>query len=272
MLCTAFLGFLIGSCLKTSSQLWQCHSEEGNCFKPPAKYINKAGKQLLAKQSGRKNQLRLALVAAFLSIFAVYAPLISQASAAPTVSLSISRIGPGYSWGSDMGGEFTVTATVSKDVVRVEFYLNGTLQCNDTTAPFSWTSDSNSYPLGHYNITAIVYDSSGNQGVAAIKENFVSSTGPAWLVIVILVTAFLAIPILLAYFLSKHPHFGSEKTKCPKCGYVFKRQIRNPTKLIAPENFVSSCPKCGKIFWAKAVEDTADGHRIESQPSNSSSD
>lgn len=52
-------------------------------------------------------------------------------------------------FGSGISGTFLVNAQVSSDVVRVEFYLNGGLQANDTHAPFNWILETINFPLGN---------------------------------------------------------------------------------------------------------------------------
>jgi hypothetical protein len=167
----------------------------------------------------------------------------SQASAQPTISLSIDRIGPGYNLGSDMMGDFEVTAHVSSDVVHVDFYLNGTLQRTVSAAPFSWNSNTNDYPLGHYEIKAVAYDLSGDQANAILNQNFVDSTNGNITLIAVVLISIIAIGIF-AWL-----HFkGGNFVKCPKCDHVFRHTgfgigIHLSTALF------NKCPNCGKIFW-----------------------
>lgn len=134
--------------------------------------------------------------------FLACSSFISQTSANPTISLSINRIA-GYQAGSDISGTFVVSAKVSSDVIRVEFYLNGTLQANDTTPPFNWTSETNNYPLGHYNITALAYNSSGQQAAALLNVSFVSVFIGPILAITTVILIFIAAPILIAWYVTR---------------------------------------------------------------------
>ena len=61
----------------------------------------------------------------------------------------------------------TLVATASDNigVVKVEFYVNGTLQCTDTTAPYTcvWTVGN---AIKTYLLQAKAYDAAGNVGVS----------------------------------------------------------------------------------------------------------
>ncbi|MBU5613512.1 Ig-like domain-containing protein [Geomonas azotofigens] len=82
---------------------------------------------------------------------------------APSVALSTPANG------ATVTGVTTVTADASDDVgvSRVEFYLNGVLQGNDGTAPYSYTWDSSTLARGSYTWTAKAYDAAGNQQQSA---------------------------------------------------------------------------------------------------------
>jgi hypothetical protein len=58
------------------------------------------------------------------------------------------------------------TATDNIGVTRVEFYVNNSLTCTDTTTPFScaWTVPN---AKGVYNLQARGYDAAGNVGTSS---------------------------------------------------------------------------------------------------------
>jgi uncharacterized C2H2 Zn-finger protein len=218
----------------------------------------------LPKKLKITNKLTAKILAAFLLISMLTLVFITKVSAEPTISLSINRIGPGANIGSDMNGMFTVSAQVSSDVARVEFYLNGTLQANDTTAPFSWTADSNDYPLGSYNITGVAFDSTGHQAVYSFNENFIEM--PMWTIIpliVLLIVIFLGLPIFYIWYSRK----GYDTTKCPKCGYDYAQKILFVH--IGPSN-LKRCPNCGKFFFRGKPYNPSDND--DSPPPDSPSD
>jgi hypothetical protein len=158
---------------------------------------------LLIKPRLPRSQLKAAFALMVLLTFLGYSLSASQVSAQPTISLSINKIG-GYQLGSDISGDVIVSAKVSSDVSRVEFYLNGTLKYNDTrTAPFNWTFKTDNYPLGHYNITAVAYDSSGHQASVPLYGNFVSVLIGPIAAIATIVAIFIIAPLLIAWYYSK---------------------------------------------------------------------
>lgn len=178
--------------------------------------------------------------------------LVAQVWAHPTVGLSINKI-EGYNLGSDINGQFTVDAKVSSDVVRVEFYLNGTLQQTDTSSPFSWTFNTNNYPLGQANITAVAYDSTGQQATAVLSQNFVKT--PTWSIILPILVAVFSVIGVISYVWYVRRNSKSKLVKCPNCGYVY-----TPASIslvhIGPSK-LRKCPKCGKMFFGENLEKTS---------------
>lgn len=158
----------------------------------------------MAKKLRRTTQLRVATALLVLLAFSAGCILIPAASAQPTIKLSMNKIA-GYQFGSGMSGTFAVSAKVSATVVRVEFYLNGTLVNNATAAPFGWRSNTNMYPAGHYNITAVAYDSSGQQATAMLHENFVSVPILVYIVLLaaILFGVFVVVPMVIVWYIDR---------------------------------------------------------------------
>jgi hypothetical protein len=165
--------------------------------------------------------------------------LMANVSAEPTITLSFNRDN-GYSNGADINGLFTARATVSSDVVRVEFYLNGTLQSN-TTSPYSWSFDTTAYPLGTYTIRAVAYDTNGAQTVAERTVNFVET--PSWISYLPFIIILLVVPIVILSVLSLRKRNNS--SACPKCG--------NNAPQILPVNLgalhLKRCSNCGKLYF-----------------------
>lgn len=65
----------------------------------------------------------------------------------------------------------TITATASDNVgvTRVEFLVNGTLQCTDTTAPYSCVLRFPAAPNRTYQLQARAFDAAGNSATASIQ-------------------------------------------------------------------------------------------------------
>lgn len=87
----------------------------------------------------------------------------------PTVSLTAP------SANAAVAGSVTITATASDDVgvARVEFYVDGVLECSDDTSPHacSWdTTGGGTHPCNGvhaHSLTARAYDAAGNEGASA---------------------------------------------------------------------------------------------------------
>ncbi len=94
------------------------------------------------------------------------------AAAAPTVTLSLYK-NNGYGMGNDMNGQWTLNAAVSQDVTRVEFYIDGHLVQNETSAPYSWYFDTINYTAGLHLFEAKAYTASGEAAIDQITRNFV---------------------------------------------------------------------------------------------------
>jgi hypothetical protein len=95
----------------------------------------------------------------------------SLAEAKPSIDLGFEK-NNGYGMGNDIGGLWTVTAHVSPEVEYVEFYLDGQLQLNDTSAPFSWQFDTSNYSPGAHAIKAVAYDSLDDTAFLQVERNF----------------------------------------------------------------------------------------------------
>jgi hypothetical protein len=97
------------------------------------------------------------------------------ALAQPTITISFYK-NDGYGVGNDIGGTWTVNAQTSADVVSVEFYLDGTLEMNDTSTPFAWQFKTPDYPTGPHIITATAFDDTGGSASAQVLKSFQSQS------------------------------------------------------------------------------------------------
>ena len=97
--------------------------------------------------------------------------LCSLVEAKPSIDLDFAKDN-GYGFGNDIGGLWTVSAHVSSEVAYVEFYLDGQLQRNDTSAPFSWQFDTVNYSSGSHAIKAVAYDALGESAFLQVERNF----------------------------------------------------------------------------------------------------
>jgi hypothetical protein len=108
----------------------------------------------------------------FLLLICIATSLIAfMVEAKPSIDLSFEK-NNGYGLGDSIGGLWTVNAVVSPEVQRVEFYLDGQLKQNDTSAPFSWQFDTSNYSPGSHAIKAVAYDSLGDTAFLQVERNF----------------------------------------------------------------------------------------------------
>jgi len=140
------------------------------------------------------------LVASIAIVFLLSASKISmvEADVQPTIELKLHKDFGYSSFGNDAQGNWSVRTTVSEDTVRVEFYLNDTLQYTDIQAPFTWSYYTDDYPLGLYTIKAIAYNSEGNTAVAQVQQNFVSQQDGFFIIIIISIAAPLVIITIIS--------------------------------------------------------------------------
>lgn len=96
---------------------------------------------------------------------------LESATALPSIDLSLYKDN-GYGVGNDMNGKWTLNAEVSSDVTIVEFYLDGQLVSNDTSAPFSWSFDTADYSNGLHLFRGVAY-ADGELNYQEIPKNFV---------------------------------------------------------------------------------------------------
>jgi len=88
-------------------------------------------------------------------------------NSAPTVSIASPANG------SIVARKSTVTiaanATDNVGVTRVEFLVNGALQCTDTTAPYNCNWRVPAAPNKTYQLQARAFDLAGNSGAASVQ-------------------------------------------------------------------------------------------------------
>jgi hypothetical protein len=113
-------------------------------------------------------------VKAFICLFLVSLVFVLPcflAEAKPSLSLSFYKDN-GYGVGNDINGLWTVKADVSSGGAYVEFYIDGILQKNDTSAPFDWQFNTSNYTAGARSIKVVAFDSLGESETALVEKNF----------------------------------------------------------------------------------------------------
>ncbi|MCW4010362.1 MAG: Ig-like domain-containing protein [Candidatus Bathyarchaeota archaeon] len=129
----------------------------------------------------------------------------AQVNADPSISLKLHKDFGYSSFGNDAQGNWTVHATVSEDTMRVEFYLDDSLELNDTAEPFAWSYNTDNYPNGLHTIKAVAYDANGNTATAEKQQNFVPFPTEFTTIIVIVVVVSVVVSIVVAVVMTKRP-------------------------------------------------------------------
>ena len=142
------------------------------------------------------------MLAALVVISVLALSCFQAACAAPTITLSLYKDN-GYGMGNDMNGEWTLNAAVSQDVTRVEFYFDGHLVENDTSAPFSWNFDTFNYSAGLHLFEAKAYNAAGESALEQISRNFVPFPLDFIVGIIVLVIVTLVIALVGALIRAK---------------------------------------------------------------------
>ncbi len=96
---------------------------------------------------------------------------IVAASAEPSLTLDWYKQS-GFSVGNGINGAWTITPLFSDNASYVEFYLDGQLQQNATSAPFSWSFDTANYAEGYHTIKAVAFNPQGESATASEERDF----------------------------------------------------------------------------------------------------
>jgi hypothetical protein len=159
------------------------------------------------------NMLKIKGVACLLILAIAYSSILicASAEAKPTLNLDYYK-NNGYGMGNDMNGEWTLNTQVSKDVQRVEFFLDNQLQLNDSSAPFSWQFNTGNYSESLHTIKVVAIDSSGEQAIVEDQRNFVGFPLTFVEAIIGIVIAVTIVSFIVALYLARRKE-AKEKMK-----------------------------------------------------------
>ena len=161
---------------------------------------------------------------------------------------------------NDIQGLFSMKVTGPADLVRVVFYIDSDAIGEVTQAPFNFQFNTDNYPLGQHNLSAVGFSSSGQQYSSnIINRNFVSSSegNKATLQIVIPVLVIVFGAILLSFVVPLitgrrkiiNLPLGAERNYragggiCPKCHRPFALPLFSINLGLSK---LARCPYCGK--------------------------
>lgn len=150
------------------------------------------------RKSGVNMNTKAYAIVFLICISALLLPSLVEAK--PSIDLDFAKDN-GYGFGNDIGGLWTVSAHVSSEVAYVEFYLDGQLQRNDTSAPYSWQFDTVDYSVGSHAIKAVAYDALGETAFLQVERNFQeTSTETLTTIIFAIVIAVVAVAVGIAFY------------------------------------------------------------------------
>jgi len=203
------------------------------------------------------------------------------------INLNMSR-----DWGygglnSDIQGLFSLRVTGPTDLVRVEFFID-TIKIGDLDkAPFNLQFNTDDYPLGTHNLSAVGHSASGqtyNSNI--ISVNFVPPQSmmkfilPVLVVVVLVILLSALVPFLANRRKGTRLPLGAERNYgtaggaiCPKCHRPFVLPLFG---MHLGFSKLAACPHCGKwsLVRRESIENLRQAEKDElamSQPSGKAS-
>jgi len=92
---------------------------------------------------------------------------------------------------------FTVKVTGPPGLIKVEFYLDDILQKNDTTNPFIWQFNTDEHQSGEH-VFRIAGYSNDDSGEKEFTENFITTTDPVFLTLLLGSIGFVIVFLVMA--------------------------------------------------------------------------
>jgi hypothetical protein len=180
----------------------------------------------------------------------------------------------GYAgFGNDIQGLFTASINnPPSNVTRVEFYIDGKLMGEDTSAPFALQFNTDSYPNGMHMLSAVGYTADGTQIKSnEIQKQFVpagTGFGSVFMfiipiVLVLIIGALLAVflPVILSKGKLASTPLGEPRNYgvgggaiCPNCNRPFKLRL---WWVNIGFKKIDRCPYCGKwsMVHPRSIDD-----------------
>lgn len=199
----------------------------------------------------KKTQIAL-LITALVSLLAVTAAFAQTGE----ITLKMSRDFGYGGFNNDIQGLFSMKVTGPVDLVRVVFYIDNTAIGEVAQAPYNLQFNTDNYPLGQHELSAVGFSSSGQQYSSnVIISNFVPASEGTKFVIPILVIVFGAIllsfiiPLMTGRGKTQSIPLGEERKYgfgggiCPKCRRPFALPLISMHLGLSK---LARCPYCGK--------------------------
>jgi hypothetical protein len=219
----------------------------------------------LSKGSTTMKKLNFLLILFFLPVFLNAG--VASAQSTQDLTLSMSRDFGYAGFNNDIQGLFSLKIKDPPDnLVKVEFYIDETLMGEDSQAPFNLQYNTDSYPLGIHDLTAIGYTSDGNELHSnIITVEFVPAGSGMEFVfkMIIPIVVFIVIMALVAVFLPLILNKGKLASTppgtprkygigggavCPKCNRPFPLRL---WWINLGAGKIDRCPYCGKWSYVR---------------------
>jgi hypothetical protein len=201
------------------------------------------------------NKIKIALILTIICTLMVDIGVLAQNE---YLTLKLSR-----DWGygglnGDIEGLFSMRVSGSEDLAKVVFYIDRAKIGELTQPPFNFQFNTENYPLGHHQIVAIGFFTSGQEiGSNTIDANFVPKQSMLKFILPVVVVIFAAILLstlapliasrgkLASLPLGAERHYGIRGGAiCPKCQRPF---ILPLFSINLGFTRAAICPYCGKM-------------------------
>jgi hypothetical protein len=143
----------------------------------------------------------------------------------PTVSLTFYKTF-GFGFFSDMAGSFIAIATVSPEVIRVEFYLDNQLKFDDSAPPFQWDFDTSDYSLGQHHFEVIAYNSVYVSANDSRDVNFVQEPFPPYFAVFLFLLLVVLPTLVFLLVIFGGPNLKERRREGTKSILVARQKLR----------------------------------------------
>jgi hypothetical protein len=114
------------------------------------------------------------IVVVFILLVLICSPVLAQTPETPLYRLNINR-DFGYGLGADIKGLFTLRIVGPEDLESVSYFIDGELMAELDESPFTYQFNTNQYPFGAHDLTAVVTNVGGETLTTPARlMNFVS--------------------------------------------------------------------------------------------------
>ena len=164
----------------------------------------------------------------------------------------------GYGAGGQIQGKFSLRVDGPADIVRVDFIIDGEMVHTITEAPFRYRFNTDDFPPGVHNMTAVGYLADGTEvkGPEFVRQflsadDAKSSTMKIVVPLLVIVGVATLVGALAPVLMMRGKEFkpgsygAAGGAVCPRCTFPYSRSVIAPNLLVGK---LQRCPHCGK--WA----------------------